>query len=85
MSIPLVNELIAGAGLSGNQVDYVGYAKQKGEQGNNIARIITLLSELGESVPETTIDRLCVSSAQVIDSAIDAIRSGQRTVIIAGG
>ena len=52
---------------------------------NNIARIIALLSDLGESVPATTINRLDGSSAQSIISASDAIRAGQRTVIIAGG
>ena len=87
LSIPLIDEILAQTGLTGDQVDDLmwGCAKQHGEQGNNIARIIALLSDLGESVPATTINRLDGSSAQSIMSASDAIRAGQRTVIIAGG
>jgi acetyl-CoA acyltransferase len=62
-----------------------GCARQVKEQGNNLARVIALLSDLGEQVPGTTIDRLCASSAQALMSASDAIRSGQRDCMIAGG
>ncbi|MFC4540349.1 thiolase family protein [Halosolutus amylolyticus] len=87
LSIPVVNALLNDTGLSGEQVDDLqwGCVKQEGEQGNNIARTITLLSDLGESVPAATIDRQCASSAHAIMSAADAIRAGQRQCIIAGG
>ncbi|WP_255197791.1 thiolase family protein [Halorarius litoreus] len=87
LSVPLVNEMLDQTGLTGADVDDVrwGCAQQEGEQGNNIARVIALLSELGESVPGVTIDRLCASSAEAIISASDAIRAGQRDCIIAGG
>ncbi|WP_089871658.1 thiolase family protein [Halogranum rubrum] len=87
LSIPLVNELLAETGLTGADVDDLqwGCAKQVKEQGNNLARVIALLSDLGERVPATTIDRLCGSSAQAITSASDSIRAGQRECIIAGG
>ncbi|WP_332900172.1 thiolase family protein [Haladaptatus sp. CMSO5] len=87
LSIPLVNEMLAQTGLSGEQVDDLrwGCAQQEGEQSNNIARVIALLSDLGQTVPATTIDRLCASSAEAIISASDAIRAGQRDCIIAGG
>lgn len=87
LSIPLVNELLSTTGLSGDNVDDLqwGCAKQVKEQGNNLARVIALLSDLGESVPATTIDRLCGSSAQAIATASDAIRAGQRECLIAGG
>ncbi|QFU84406.1 thiolase family protein [Natronorubrum aibiense] len=87
LSVPLVNEMLAETGLTGDDVDDIrwGCAKQVNEQSNNIARIIALLSDLGERVPGTTIDRLCASSAEAIMSASDAIRAGQREVIIAGG
>jgi acetyl-CoA acetyltransferase family protein len=62
-----------------------GCAQQREEQGNNMARVIALMSDLGESVPATTINRWCASSAQAIISAADAIRAGQRDVLIAGG
>lgn len=87
LSVPLVNELLADTNLGSDEVDDVmwGCARQVKTQGNNLARVITLLSELGEEVPATTIDRLCASSAQAIMSASDSIRAGQRDVIIAGG
>jgi acetyl-CoA acyltransferase len=87
LSVPLVNELLERTGLDGTDVDDVrwGCAKQVDGQSNNIARVIALLSDLGESVPGTTIDRLCASSAEAVASASDAIRAGQREVIVAGG
>ncbi|WP_436347130.1 thiolase family protein [Natronorubrum sp. FCH18a] len=87
LSVPLVNAMLERTGLSGDDVDDIrwGCAKQVDEQSNNIARVIALLSDLGEGVPGTTIDRLCASSAEAIMSASDAIRAGQREVIVAGG
>jgi len=87
LSIPLINEILAETGLSGEDVDDLmwGCAQQRGEQGNNMARIIALLSDLGESVPGTTVNRWCASSAQAVASAADAVRAGQRDAIIAGG
>ena len=87
LSIPLIDEILAETGLSGEQIDDLmwGCAQQRSEQGNNMARVIALLSELGESVPATTINRWCASSMQAIISASDSIRAGQREAIIAGG
>lgn len=87
LSIPLINEILADTGLAGEDIDDLmwGCAQQRGEQGSNLARVISLLSDLGESVPATTINRWCASSAQSIISASDAIRAGQRDAIIAGG
>ncbi|WP_049926275.1 thiolase family protein [Halopiger goleimassiliensis] len=87
LSVPLVDAMLEETGLSGEAVDDVrwGCAKQVDEQSNNIARVIALLSELGEGVPGTTIDRLCASSAEAIASASNAIRAGQRDVVVAGG
>ncbi|WP_332897268.1 thiolase family protein [Haladaptatus sp. CMSO5] len=87
LSIPLINEILARTNLGGDEIDDLmwGCAQQRGEQGNNMARVIALLSELGESVPATTINRWCASSMQAVISASDAIRAGQRDAIIAGG
>ncbi len=87
LSIPLIDEILAETGLSSDVVDDLmwGVAQQRDEQSNNLARVIALLSELGESVPATTINRWCASSMQAIISASDAIRAGQRECIIAGG
>ncbi len=62
-----------------------GCAQQRSEQRTNIARQIALFSDLGESVPATTIDRQCASSAQAIISAADSIAAGRHDAVIAGG
>jgi acetyl-CoA acetyltransferase family protein len=87
LTIPLINETLTDTGLSGEDVDdlMLGCAQQRDEQDNNIARIVTLLSDLGESVPGTTINRWCASSAQSMMSAANAIQVGQRDAILAGG
>ncbi|APX97330.1 thiolase family protein [Natronorubrum daqingense] len=87
LSVPLIDEILAETGLSGEDIDDLmwGCAQQRGEQDNNLARVIALLSELGESVPATTINRWCASSMQSVISASDAIAAGNRDAIIAGG
>ncbi len=85
--IPLVNHILDEGGLEGSEVDdlMLGCAQQREEQANNVARIISLLSNLGESVPATTINRWCASSMQAVISASDAVRAGQRDAVIAAG
>ncbi|WP_018257440.1 thiolase family protein [Halomicrobium katesii] len=87
LSVPLINQMLASTGVESAQVDDLvwGCAQQRGEQGNNLARVIALLSDLGESVPGTTVNRWCASSAQAITTAADAIAAGQRECVIAGG
>ncbi|RNJ27074.1 thiolase family protein [Halosegnis longus] len=87
LSIPLVNTMLDETGVDPGDVDDVmwGCAQQRDEQASNIARQIAIFSELGESVPGTTIDRQCASSAQAIISASDAIAAGRRDVMFAGG
>ena len=87
LSVPLVDEMLARTGLESAAVDDLmwGCAQQRDEQGNNLARVVALLSDLGESVPGTTINRWCASSAQAVASAADAVAAGQRDCIVAGG
>jgi acetyl-CoA acyltransferase len=87
LSIPLVNEILDRTQLDGSQVDDLmwGCARPVESQAANIARVIAILSNLGEEVPGTTMNRQCGSSAQAIISASDSIRAGQREVVFAGG
>ena len=87
LSVTLIDEILADTGLDGDAVDDLlwGCAQQRDEQDNNLARIVAVLSELGESVPGMTINRWCASSMQALTSASDAVRAGQRDVLIAGG
>jgi acetyl-CoA acetyltransferase family protein len=87
LSVPLVNEMLADTGLADEQVDDLlwGCAQQRDEQGNNMARVVALLSDLGEEVPAATINRWCASSAEAIMRGADAVAAGQRDCVIAGG
>jgi acetyl-CoA acyltransferase len=87
LSVPLVEAILEETGVDPAAVEDLmwGCAQQRGEQDNNLARVIALLSSLGESTPATTINRWCASSMQAIASAADAIAAGQRDCVIAGG
>jgi acetyl-CoA acyltransferase len=87
LSIAVVDHILAETGVTSEDVDDLlwGCAQQRTEQDNNVARVIALLSDLGEGVPAATINRWCASSMQAIISAGDAIAAGNRDCIIAGG
>ncbi|EMA57302.1 thiolase family protein [Halorubrum lipolyticum] len=87
LSTRLIDHTLAETGLTSDHVDDLmwGVAQQRTEQDNNVARVIALLSELGESVPATSINRWCASSMQAIISASDAVAAGNRDCVIAGG
>ena len=63
----------------------IGCAFPEGEQGLNMARMISLRAGLPESVPAETINRYCASGVQAIAHAAYAIQSGQIETAIAGG
>ncbi|SFG62008.1 acetyl-CoA acyltransferase [Halopelagius inordinatus] len=87
LSVALIDHILEETGVESADVNDLmwGVAQQRGEQDNNVARVIALLSELGEGVPATSINRWCASSMQSIISASDAIAAGNRECIIAGG
>jgi acetyl-CoA acyltransferase len=87
LSVALIDHILAETGLTSDHVDDLqwGVAQQRTEQDNNVARVIALLSELGEDVPAASINRWCASSMEAIMRSADAIRAGQRDAIIAGG
>ncbi|AUX08087.1 acetyl-CoA acyltransferase [Halalkaliarchaeum desulfuricum] len=87
LSVTLIDHVLAETGLSADQIDDLmwGIAQQRKEQDNNVARVIALLSELGEGTPATTINRWCASSMQAIVSAGDAIGAGNRDCVLVGG
>ena len=73
--------------ISPAEIDDVilGCAFPEGEQGMNMARLVSLRSGLPDSVPAETINRFCSSGLQSIAHAAYAIMAGQASVIIAGG
>lgn len=63
----------------------LGCAFPEGEQGMNMARMVSLRAGLPNSVPGETINRFCSSGLQSIAHAAFAIMAGQAQVMIAGG
>lgn len=63
----------------------IGCAMPEGEQGLNVARIISLYSGLPESVPAMTINRFCSSGLQAIAIAAERVMLGHVEVALAGG
>ncbi len=63
----------------------LGCANQAGEDNRNVARMAVLLSGMGESVPGTTINRLCGSGLDAVAMAARAIKTGDADLIVAGG
>jgi len=62
-----------------------GCANQAGEDNRNVARMSLLLAGLPESVPGTTMNRLCGSGMDAVIAAARAIKSGEVDLVIAGG
>jgi acetyl-CoA acyltransferase len=62
-----------------------GCANQAGEDNRNVARMALLLAGLPVEVPGSTVNRLCGSSMDAIAVAARAIKSGEASVMIAGG
>ena len=86
-ALPLKALLERNPGLDPSRIDDVifGCANQAGEDNRNVARMALLLAGLPESVPGSTINRLCGSSLDAIGVAARAIKSGETQLMIAGG
>jgi len=63
----------------------LGCANQSGEDNRNVARMAVLLAGLPETVPGSTINRLCGSGLNAVGLATQAIRAGEAELMIAGG
>ncbi|MBT1156975.1 3-oxoadipyl-CoA thiolase [Aminobacter anthyllidis] len=74
-------------GIPTDQIDEVvlGCANQAGEDNRNVGRMAALLAGLPETVPGTTINRLCGSGLDAVGYAARAIKLGEADIIIAGG
>ncbi|WP_435953510.1 3-oxoadipyl-CoA thiolase [Dryocola sp. BD626] len=86
-ALPLKALLERHPNLDWSRVDDViyGCANQAGEDNRNVARMALLLAGLPESVPGSTINRLCGSSLDALGVAARAIKSGETELMIAGG
>lgn len=86
-ALPLKALMERHPGLDPALIDDVifGCANQAGDDNRNVARMALLLAGLPETVPGTTINRLCGSSLDAIGVAARAIKSGETQLMIAGG
>lgn len=86
-ALPLKALLERNPGLDPARIDDViyGCANQAGEDNRNVARMALLLAGLPESVPGSTVNRLCGSSLDAIGIAARAIKSGETQLMVAGG
>ena len=62
-----------------------GCTNQAGEDNRNVARMGLLRAGLPVTVPGQTVNRLCGSGLQAVDSAFHAVAAGEGEVFIAGG
>ncbi len=83
----VVGEVVARTGVPADRIDDVilGAANQAGDDNRNVARMAVLLAGLPDSVPGYTVNRLCASGLQAVASAAQGIRSGDLSLVVAGG
>ncbi len=82
-----IKALMAKHDIDWSAVDEViyGCANQAGEDNRNVARMSALLAGLPETVPGTTMNRLCGSGMDALITAARAIKAGEAEMMIAGG
>ncbi|HWX50326.1 MAG TPA: 3-oxoadipyl-CoA thiolase [Roseomonas sp.] len=62
-----------------------GCANQAGEDNRNVARMASLLAGLPDSIPGSTVNRLCGSGMDATGIAARAIKAGEADLMLAGG
>ncbi|MEN9397368.1 MAG: 3-oxoadipyl-CoA thiolase, partial [Pseudomonadota bacterium] len=62
-----------------------GCVNQAGEDNRNVAHMASLLAGLPLELPGVTVNRLCGSGLDALGSAARAIKSGEASLMIAGG
>jgi 3-oxoadipyl-CoA thiolase len=83
----VIRKLVERTGIDAKLIDdvYFGAANQAGEDNRNVARMAALLAGLPDSVPGSTVNRLCASSLDAINIAARMIEADHGEVMIAGG
>jgi len=83
----VLREAVNRAGIDAAEIEEViaGCANQAGEDNRNVARMALLLAGLPQSLPGSTVNRLCASGLTAINQAARAIRAGEGDIYLAGG
>ncbi|MEP7328020.1 MAG: 3-oxoadipyl-CoA thiolase [Betaproteobacteria bacterium] len=86
-ALPIKALMARNANVDWATVDDVVYgcANQAGEDNRNVGRMALLLAGIPPAVPGCTVNRLCGSSLDAITIAARAIKSGEASLMIAGG
>src|SRR5664279_2179246 len=87
LAAAIIRALVARSGIDPALIEDVilGCANQAGEDNRNIARMAALLAGLPVEVGGLTVNRLCGSGLQAVNSAAHAIAVGDGDIFIAGG
>ena len=64
---------------------YFGAANQAGEDNRDVARTAVLLAGLPDSIPGATVNRLCASGLEAVNSAARAVKLEEGDFYLAGG
>jgi 3-oxoadipyl-CoA thiolase len=83
----VIGALVQRTAVPGDAIDDIvwGAANQAGEDNRNVARMAALLAGLPVEVPGATVNRLCGSGLEAVNSGYRQIRSDEASVIVAGG
>jgi 3-oxoadipyl-CoA thiolase len=83
----VIAEAVRRANIDAESIEDVvlGCANQAGEDNRNVARMALLLAGLPSHVAGQTINRLCGSGLQAVNSAAQAIQTGMGDTFVAGG
>jgi len=83
----VIRAVVERGGIDGALIDdvYLGAANQAGEDNRDVARMAALLAGLPETVPGTTVNRLCASGLEAVHLASRLIEAGHGDVFVAGG
>lgn len=87
LAAQLIKGLIAKTGVNAKDIEdlILGCAFPEGEQGLNVARLISFIAELPISVAAQTVNRFCGSSMQSVQIAAGNIAFGSGDLFIAAG
>ncbi len=87
MAALVISEAVRRANIDPATVEDVilGCANQAGEDNRDVARMALLLAGLPVEVAGQTVNRLCGSGLQAINSAAQAIQTGSGDTFVAGG
>lgn len=87
LAAAVIRALVERSGIDPALIEDVilGCANQAGEDNRNVARMAALLAGLPVEVGGLTVNRLCGSGLQAINSAAHAIAVGDGDIFVAGG